>query len=192
MKTVIYVSGGELEQAEARELGFDVVCQHPNEVGVRSPDQKLVMDFDHVLYGNHEFAARTANGSGRWPTVVRQWQAAAHKRHLAAIPDHRQRTQSRGLPAWSCPPGQNASFAFRDRRREEQIGDSRQSLVSFHRKIFAPDMLKIHRRQGRFHVQPFQVFHDNSCDRKISEPLMVRRNYEPGCLLGAATRQASS
>ncbi len=60
-----YVSADEVERAGALIRGYRQVCQHPGEVGVLERDEILVIDFDHVLFGDTDLAATTAVGAAR-------------------------------------------------------------------------------------------------------------------------------
>jgi hypothetical protein len=60
-----YVSGDELERAEALTMGYDAVCQHPKEVGRLGSDDSLVIDFDHVLFDEKAKAASLAFENAR-------------------------------------------------------------------------------------------------------------------------------
>jgi hypothetical protein len=67
-----YVSGDCCERAEAFQLGYRAVCQHPKEVGDVEPGGLLVIDFDHVLFGDRELAVRKASEAasrGAWVGV---------------------------------------------------------------------------------------------------------------------------
>jgi hypothetical protein len=56
MFPAIYVSGEELERADAYRLGYRTVCRHPREVGTPDVSETLVIDFGHVLFEDHESA----------------------------------------------------------------------------------------------------------------------------------------
>jgi hypothetical protein len=58
----IYVSGDELERAEASDLGCRDVGRHPNEIDRPATDETLVMDFDHGLFEDQGEAVAKANG----------------------------------------------------------------------------------------------------------------------------------
>jgi hypothetical protein len=56
MLPAIYVSGDELECADADRLGYSTICQHPREAGVPDVSDVLVLDFGRVLFDDHESA----------------------------------------------------------------------------------------------------------------------------------------
>lgn len=66
----IYMSGDELERDEARKHGYLKVVQHPNEIGELEPDQVLVIDFNHVLFDDHELAIAKANEAAQRGVLV--------------------------------------------------------------------------------------------------------------------------
>jgi len=66
----IYVSSDELERAEADELGYRMICTHPGEISVLEANETLVMDGDHVLFGDREVAVRNANEVAREGVLV--------------------------------------------------------------------------------------------------------------------------
>ncbi|MBY0455760.1 MAG: hypothetical protein K2V38_00325 [Gemmataceae bacterium] len=65
-----YVSADEVGRADAFALGYDAVCQHPNEVGPLGPGDVLVLDADAVLFGDHDaLAAAGVAAAHRWAAV---------------------------------------------------------------------------------------------------------------------------
>ena len=60
-----YVSGDEFRRLDARAMGYEVVCQHPNEVGVLGRDDELIIDLDYVLFGDFDTVLRVATEAAR-------------------------------------------------------------------------------------------------------------------------------
>ena len=65
-----YVSGDELERAAAFDLGYAVVCQHPNEIGVIGAGGMLVLEFDHVLFNERFLIVLAANLAADYGALV--------------------------------------------------------------------------------------------------------------------------
>jgi len=53
--------------------------------------------------------------------------------------------------------------------------------------VFVADVFDIDRRLGIFHIQRFQVIHDDTGDSQVAEPLVIRWNDEPRRMIGTAT-----
>ncbi len=53
--------------------------------------------------------------------------------------------------------------------------------------ILFANVLDIHRRRRKRHLQSFQVLHDDPGDGEVPEPLVVGGDNKPGGVLGAAT-----
>lgn len=66
----IYVSADDLERAAAREMGYETVCLHPNEACILAAERELVIDFDHVLFGDFDAAVRVAVDAARCGMAV--------------------------------------------------------------------------------------------------------------------------
>ena len=62
---VVYVSGDEYRRGNGLLKNFAVVCQHPNEVCNLGVDEKLIIDFDYVLFGDYHEAVALAVKAAR-------------------------------------------------------------------------------------------------------------------------------
>jgi len=56
-----YASSDACERADAFRFGYLSVCHHPKEIGVLGLEELLVIDFDHVLFGDKDLAVLKAN-----------------------------------------------------------------------------------------------------------------------------------
>ena len=65
-----YVSGDELERAEAYELGYRDVCSHSRQIGVLEPSEILVIDLGHVLLEERDIAIVKANETANRGVLV--------------------------------------------------------------------------------------------------------------------------
>ena len=68
--TATYVSNDETERADALKLGYRAIFQHPREIGVLEPSEMLVIDFDQVLFDDHELAIAKINEAARRGVLV--------------------------------------------------------------------------------------------------------------------------
>ena len=66
----VFMSSDEVERTDAFELGYGVVCQHPREIGVLDAVKMLVMDFNQILFDDHELAIDIANKAARCGIIV--------------------------------------------------------------------------------------------------------------------------
>src|SRR4051794_2773703 len=63
----IFISGDEIERANARALGYANIVGHPVELGGLAPGGMLVLDIDRIVFGGRDGAiewARAAAESG--------------------------------------------------------------------------------------------------------------------------------
>jgi hypothetical protein len=63
MRKGTYVSGDELERMGAKKRGYHTVCRHPNEIADPKPGETLVIDFDHILFGDVDKAVTKATAA---------------------------------------------------------------------------------------------------------------------------------
>jgi hypothetical protein len=70
MRKDVYLSGDELERAQALKLGYHTVCQHPNELGELNPGETLVIDFDHCLFDDHDQTVAKAHEAANHGSLV--------------------------------------------------------------------------------------------------------------------------
>jgi hypothetical protein len=68
--TATYMSSDETERADALELGYRTICQHPREIGVLEPSEMLVIDFNHILFDDHELAIAKINEAAQRGVLV--------------------------------------------------------------------------------------------------------------------------
>lgn len=70
MLSATYVSGDALERLEAYQGGYHTVCHHPSEIGALEPSEMLVIDFNHILFDDHELAIAKANEAAHRGVLV--------------------------------------------------------------------------------------------------------------------------
>src|SRR5262245_31336910 len=86
----LYLSGDEVARAWAFKLGYGVVCQHPREVGVLESILLLVIDFNQILFDDHELAIDLANEAARRGVIVgihTYYRASLKLHRLATLPN---------------------------------------------------------------------------------------------------------
>jgi hypothetical protein len=70
LTTATYLSNDPVEIADAFELGYRTVCQHPREIGVLEPSEVLVIDFNNILFDDHELAIAKINEAAQRGLLV--------------------------------------------------------------------------------------------------------------------------
>jgi hypothetical protein len=90
MFPVVYVSKDDVERADAHRFGYRAVCTHPGEIGNLDLSDILIIDFNFILFDDHECAIAKANEHALRGALVgiHTYRRAALKRHrLVALPN---------------------------------------------------------------------------------------------------------